>query len=546
MSAAVPVARGARAATWAAIALAILGCALLLPGAAFLSDDLAQLAYFGRAEAQGRLGALAASKFAASTDGVNGFWRPLAYATQALSYAVGGADARGWLAVNLALHLASAVLVGALVRRLGDVPSQAAALFAAAVFFAASPGWEAVLWIICRYDTLATFLVLLAGWCFASGKPRAALLATALALAAKESGSVAFLLIAAIAAARSLDAPSDARQRLHGLVRELAPFLVLGVAYVALRVILFGHPTRTYVGAAVDPWSLGHWSRLAASLPAWMRANFPGFPGARVLLAAAVAALLALGLAFANTARERRMQLAVMAALLGCLALLLPHLRELDPSGLGGRLFHLPGALVALWLGLALQGVLAAPGRNRGVAAAGIVLSLALAAVLLWWGRDAVREYRMVHREMREAVAAIAAAAQETHSPPAVLFVPDMRGRVAFGRNGQAGLVLPPVQAAPLAARVLVQLDVETGRMPGYVRQGLFDVLPRRDLFEVMERPGVFDGARAVEPSRYACWHAGERRFTAMAVGAGSVETLGDRVAEAYDRAGCRAALARK
>src|SRR5262249_9087266 len=136
-----PATRTAIGAVAAPILLAATLC-VWLSGGYFLADDFAHLAYFGHWDAA-RLAAEVARKFHASIDGVGGFYRPLTYFTYAVSYVLSGGNARGWLAVNLALHLGNAVLVGWLVVRLVRHFTGAAlvgALLAGVVFFAFSPG----------------------------------------------------------------------------------------------------------------------------------------------------------------------------------------------------------------------------------------------------------------------------------------------------------------------------------------------------------------------------------------------------------------------
>ncbi len=517
-------------------------CTWLAAGGAFLSDDFVQLANFGHWDARGELAHRVMARFSSSVDGVNGFWRPLTYLTYALNYEASGADARAWLAVNLAVHLANAVLVAALVGRLGGVAApRLAAVFAGAFFFAWSPGWEATLWIACRYDVLATFFTLLAAWAFAGGRRGFALVAVALALMAKESGSVAFVLVGMLALARAaVPAGLPWRERLASVARDLWPFVALGLAYILLRVTLFGSATRVYVGLEVDAMARDHWIRLFTSGVQWAHANFPGGPGVRLTAFAATACLLAAGLGAASRSRAAWPPLvAVVAALAITLAMLVPHLPMFDPGGLGGRLFYQPGALLALGLGLALQAL----GHARpGLAAVAGAVAAALLAAHLYWGWRATEQYRCVHAQMHAVIAAVGSQAREPHAPPVVLFVPDLVGRVAFGRNAQAGLMSPPVQPAALSGRVLVQLDTEIPALPGKIAAGLFDALPREDLFALMQRDGVYPGRASVAPSSYRCWARGPGSFVPMPLSAEDAEgTLAQRLARAYVRSGCGA-----
>lgn len=525
-------------------------CAWLVSGGAFLADDFVQLANFGHWDAAGTLWDRVLARFGASVDGVNGFWRPLAYLTYALNYVANGADARAWIAVNLAVHLSSAVLVAALVRRLGADDSAAARpggeggaaatlapVFAGIFFFAWSPGWEATLWIACRYDSFATFFTLLAAWAYAGRRRALALVAVALALASKESGSVAFVLVGMLALARAAG-PAGVSLRARGtqVARDLWPFVTLGLAYIALRIALFGSATRVYMGMEVDLLALDHWRRLASSGVQWGHANFPGAPGARLAAFAATAYLLATCLALATRSRATASALgAVLATLAIALAMLLPHLPMFDPSGLGGRLFYQPAALLALALGLSVHALRHA---RRGLAVVAGGVAAALLAAHLYWGWRATEEYRDVHAQMRAVIAAVGSEARTPHAPVAVLFVPDRVGRVAFGRNAQAGLMLPPVQPAAVSGRVLVQLDTEIPALPAKIAAGLIDALPREGLFALMQRDGVYPGMAPIAPSSYRCWSAGPGHFVPM-VPEAAEGALAQRLAKAYVRAGC-------
>jgi hypothetical protein len=149
-------------------------------------------------------------------------------------------------------------------------------------------------------------------------------------------------------------------------------------------------------------------------------------------------------------------------------------------------------------------------------------------------------EYHAAHRDMRAAAAGIAAIASTSRGPLALVIVPDIVGRVPFGRNAQAGLMLPPVQPAPLTRRVLVQTDAEIPDVPGKVARGIFDWLTRNSLFDLPPGEARLPGAADAEPSAYHCWNPVERRFRPMALAAGERAALASRIAQAHAAAGCR------
>jgi hypothetical protein len=533
----------ARFALWITSISLLIGAtafSLRLLGGYFLADDFVQLANFARWEQQGTLAGEVMAKFAGSIDGVNGFWRPLTFATYALNYLATGADAWSWLAVNLALHTANAALVAALVLRLHPAAGVRPAAFAAVLFFAFAPGWEAVLWIACRYDTLSTFFVLLAAWWFVGGSPRKALVATALALMSKESGSVAFVLVAMIALAREISDRTPARVIAFRLVQDVWPFVLLGLAYVGLRIALFGNATGAYVGVSIDLASAQHWARLLESGAAWSAVNFPGHFALRPIAALAVAALLIAGVMSARRSPEAHVNLlAVMASLALALLLVARFIPEFDPTGLGGRLFYLPGALLAIALGLALGRIVepTAPGGRRPLAA-NLLAALLIVSSVHWMWR-ATGDYRAAQREMQAVAEAVGYVAAASPSPPALLIVPDTFRRAAFGRNAQAGLMLAPVQRASVTDRVLVQTDAEIPEIGPKIARGLFDWLPRHSIFSYPPGNDALPGTRPVEPSTTYCWSSRERRFKPLKPVASDSPEHAHVLRAQYEAAGC-------
>ena len=346
--------------TIAALVLFVAAVAWIVPlcGGYFLADDFVQLANFGHWDASGRLAAEVASRFAASIDGVNAFFRPLTFASFALNYLVSGADAPAWLAVNLALHLANAVLVADLVARLSASRTRAAMLgaFAGAIlFFTFAPGWEAALWIACRYDSLATFFTLLAGAAFVRGRTLAAFAAVVAALLSKESGAVALAWVGLLSFARTGQIVPAARISAH--VRALAPWAALGIAYTLMRIALFGSAVHVYRGLEVHLASAAHWREMFATGAQWAHHLFPGLGGIRALVAASAATL---GLGYVLAAGRNRAALLhhglVLAALLVAGLLLLPHLHGFEIEGIGGEMIVLRHNLdtidrqVPMWL----------------------------------------------------------------------------------------------------------------------------------------------------------------------------------------------------
>jgi tetratricopeptide (TPR) repeat protein len=159
---------------------------------------------------------------------------PLTYTSFRLEYALFGLDPRGYHAVNVALHAANALGVGALLARLG-VPGAA---FAAALFALHPVHVESVAWVTERKNTLSLFfslLSLLAWTRFAApgarpsrGAYAASLGAFALALCAKTTACTLPAAQLAILWLRG----TLARRRVAAILPFLALGLVMGLVTV--------------------------------------------------------------------------------------------------------------------------------------------------------------------------------------------------------------------------------------------------------------------------------------------------------------------------
>jgi tetratricopeptide (TPR) repeat protein len=135
--------------------------------------------------------------------------RPLLNFSFALNHAIGGLDPRGYRAVNLLIHLAAALVLFAVLRRvLARVPAVASAgsplAFAATLLWAVHPlQTAAVTYIVQRAESLAALCTLLVLLAFLGGldsrRPArwhfAAVLAAAAGVATKETGAIAPLLV---------------------------------------------------------------------------------------------------------------------------------------------------------------------------------------------------------------------------------------------------------------------------------------------------------------------------------------------------------------
>jgi hypothetical protein len=194
----------------------------------FLSDDFLLLKY---AQAT-------AYRTLFTTAGGDGFYRPLTYASMALTATWAGLNPVYWHVTGFVLHAANSMLLYSLACTLRL--SRYAAWFAAALFAVHGTRPEAVVWIAGRHDLLATFFVLLGLACFVHaadlGGGRAvlyrsvALLAMILAFLSKESAyTFPLLLVVVVVLAR--------KRRAYF---TLIPFFAVAAGFMAWRWILFG------------------------------------------------------------------------------------------------------------------------------------------------------------------------------------------------------------------------------------------------------------------------------------------------------------------
>ncbi|MGE0358033.1 MAG: hypothetical protein AB7P08_14110 [Burkholderiales bacterium] len=487
-------------------ALAMAGWLAPLASGYFLSDDFVIFAMFGDAEEKRTLLASAFAKFAAGLDvATSRFYRPLPHLSFAACYALFGADASPWLLVNLAAHLATALLVAVLAWQLhGDRSwrSVAGGLAGATVFVAFAPGLEAAAWVAARYDAFATFFSLASCAAFVAARRRwgaaagISLAAFALAILSKESAAMVPPAIVVLAIWKRRDEPLSPVSRLSAAFADAWPWIALAVAYLLLRAAIFGTPFEVYAGSRPGAFALSpeRWASLAGSIAPWARAQFPEV-GNRLALAVLVAAMLATALALF----DRRAVAGTVAALVlaaGSLLILSPHLGGLQADGSGGRLFHMTGAFLGV-----LVGVAGGSARMRGIAS---VLAVFVASATLLAGTAARERWVRAHGEMRAVAGGLGRLyATLDAKDHALVVIPEARGPIPFGLNGQAGLMLPPVQARSISDRILVQTAGELAGTAQKFRRGIIANLRRFPLLQ-LDAKGI-DGP-AEYPTQIYCW----------------------------------------
>ena len=498
----VPIHRAALA-VWV---LVMAGWLAPLASGYFLSDDFVIFAMFGDAEEKGTLLASAFAKFGSGLDVASSrFYRPLPHVSFAACYVLFGANAVPWLLVNLAAHLATAVLVAVLAWQLhGDRTwrSVVGGLAGATVFVAFAPGLEAAAWVAARYDAFATFFSLASCVAFVASNRRldaaawTSLAAFALAFLSKESAAVVPPAIVVLAIWRRRGESLSPVSRISTALVDAWPWIALAVAYLLLRAGIFGTPFEVYAGSNPEVFALSpeRWASLAGSIAPWVRAQFPDV-GVRLALAVMFAATLAIAIALFDR-RGVAGTVTALALAAGSLLILSPHLGGLQADGSGGRLFHMTGAFLGV-----LTGVVGGSATMRGIAS-GLAVFVATATVMT--GSAARDRWVQAHGEMH----AIAEGLGRLHAgldakDYALVVIPVVRGSIPFGLNGQAGLMLPPVQRQSIADRILVQTSGELADTAGRFGRGLIANLRNVALLEI-EKKGV-DGP-AEYPTQVYCW----------------------------------------
>lgn len=293
------------------------------------------------------------------TAGGDGFYRPIPYASMALTAVFAGANPAYWHAAAIALHAVNSMLVYLLAATLRF--SRFAAGFAAALFAVHASRPETVVWIAARYDLLATLFALLTLVFFIRGQDiqgwrallyrSASLLAMLLAYLSKESAYTLPVLLVLYVAWKG-----DWKTR--RAVLALLPFLAAAAVFLVWRWILFGG-VGGYLNSAGQPevLSLGIASSLKAlSFRLWALLFFPvnWNKGPGVLLGVTMILYLAALLwLWRGLVRRRTLFLAI-----GFLALLaLPPLSQLliGADLQKSRILYLPSVGFCLLLATAIE-----------------------------------------------------------------------------------------------------------------------------------------------------------------------------------------------
>ena len=302
------------------------------------------------------------------------YWRPLSFVTFRLIYVVFGDEPLPYHLFNLAVHLASVMLVYALGWRL--TKSRLGAAVAALVMAVHPEGFESITWIASLNS--AALPLALAGWLAftraidaestaARNRWLAASLGLAVvALAYRES--VAGIVVAMLLWYGMVERRERLRERETQILAGV--HIALLVVYLLLTGILDPDGGRPLIDADQDVFK--NWwfyaerglVPLGSPEPAWQ--DSAQFIGTVVLIGVAVIAAL-------------RRQWLVLALSLGFFVSLVPY--AAFSLGRGERYFYIPGALLALLLGAAATVCVASLAKLKTSAPIEQICVLGIAAV---------------------------------------------------------------------------------------------------------------------------------------------------------------------
>lgn len=495
---------------WLALTVAAVTAIVFSPtlGGFFLSDDFSYISTIAEASSRGALLGEVTRNFSHGlVSAGDSYYRPLTYASFALDYMLYGAAATGYRITNLSLHAANAGLVAylflAIAPRADHIPTAFPAVLAGLFFGLFPTTLEVAAWISGRFDALATFFLLLTLISFLRRDRwrHFAPMFLALALLSKESGILAFVIAALIALfdAPRPTLPLPATKVLRVAALRIAPLALIVVAYFYLRWQIFGAPFKVYAhSSTVSNLLSGAWMHALATWPAWLRALTKDSPPTFLLFASMCAGGGLCIVAFLRSPRARRPLLLACAAILICYALVFANNPGFSADGRHGRLFY-QMLIPAAWL------VALPPAILSGVTVRVYAFAMSVCLVLLVAPQvDAWRGAGIESMKLRDVLATTAAALPAAQF--GVVFAPEWRGSIPFALNAQAGLVIPPIQAAPLSQRLILQTDHEFVSFTDLAAGGLVNRLKREPLISIMRGTTSPPPSSIEWPDHYWCW----------------------------------------
>lgn len=449
----------------------------------FLGDDFSYLGHVANGAREGRSLSQLLDELISPPYRGGFFFRPLVVASFLGDYLMYGANPMGWHFTNLMLHLINGVLLWHLVDHVAGkwrgrtfllVGGVAALIF---TFRPSSP--ETVAWPSARGDELVLlgFLVSFLAYLRSNGRRSPfyflALGAYIFALGSKEAavtlpGGLLALHAAGIISKEPHIGEKNWLAWMGQAVEGVGPFVIILLVYFMWRFFLFGTPFKVY--QIVPPIDLSDPAWRAAKLYAlrfFLSPSLEMTPLAKLLLLMTfIQVLLGFIAAWHSTAARR----AWVFGMCWLMASLLPMAQQLfiGPTGEGARLLYISGAALSVLLAAPLAAISTTARKwktfRQYLSIAAIVGATTIICLSVPLHKDLMRPWLKAGQSMKALVAAVAARAEAVpEGCLAILVVPDHIEGALFGRNGQGGLMQPPVQTRSLLSRVLVMTPPSLG-----------------------------------------------------------------------------------
>lgn len=474
------------------------------------ADDLTVLEYVTGAKAAGAIGEHLLTKVVGPLWGPGGtMWRPWAYASFALDLELFGRSTGYWHVTNLALHFASASIVGLWSYAWTAQRIAATAAFATMLLYPGAS--EITLWLVGRFDAWATCAVLasLYGSLRCRGLDRwfaLSIVCGTIAYASKESATILFPAALGVALVRflgpslrpgtTIPAPPDL-QRASCLRTSLLIGLThaaLLLAYAWIRYVTVGTYSTNVYGAPPPADVAELFDRIVAHLRV-LAALANRAPFASSL--AAITGLLACTAAV--TSKSRWLALICAAGVLMVFAGAALHFKVGQVAGGGYRIYYAAMPALAVLIGLGFAALRSRYPRATMPALATLVLSLAI------WQNAENKAWWETAKEIERTVQAIASEAQSLQPDDyGLLMLPGRNDGVYAFENAQGAIMMAATAAVP----GINALDAMVAFMPTQLDE--WHGLMQQDVVhKIAKRPRA-----PAQPTRFYCKQWGTTKLT--------------------------------
>jgi hypothetical protein len=478
----------------------------------FLSDDMAHMNLIFSVAEQSALRTWTLARFYEPLGGGNNAFRPLAFASYVLDWQAYGANATGWRATNMLLCAFNAIAAGIVVFRWLDGRAPRAALagtLAGCMLFAYPFPGEIAYWLIGRADLLVCFFTLLFFLTMPLDRrstPVQHMLRLAWLLGAlfsKESAIplplIATLLVFSSAAARAKRPDSRILRGIRTAAVEMWPSWITLLAYVLLRIRLFGSPWKVYPTLTAPQDIAELWERFTG-IGFIAKANV----GTDYVAWTVAAAALILVIVVACIRSRKSIPAASVALTLTLLASLVLYLLApafsfpvSTPDGEGGRHFYIAWAYAALLLGM-LSGWARVPST----------LAVGLVALMVAGQANGLLQWQAAGKQMKEVLAGVGRIAPTIREDQyALLLLPDHIGVALFARTAQGSIVSPPVQRQDYLPRVAAMVSADFALWSHFITHGKIAEFKNIPEFDPANFVGLY------------CWNATKAAFVPLTDG---------------------------